>query len=71
MSSGLHGLMSGDLFSCREVVLAYSADGANPIFWNVFEGSARGNTIFWVTGYRVIDVATSVANILCHSFKMF
>jgi hypothetical protein len=56
------------LLFCREVVLAYAADGAYPVFGDVFEGGAGGDAVVGVAHFRVIHVTTGVANVLFHTF---
>jgi hypothetical protein len=53
----------------REVIFAYAADGANPIFWNVFKSGAGLDTAVWVAYFGVINITASVANVLFH--KLF
>ena len=55
------------LFLYGEVVLAYAADGAYPVFGDVFKGSAGGDAAVGVAYFGVINVTTGVANVLFHN----
>ena len=54
----------------REVVLANAADGANPVFGNVFKSCAGSDAAIGVSYFRVIHITTSVANVLFHNLNM-
>ena len=56
-----------ELFSGAELILAYTAQRAYPVFGQVFESRASGNAIVGVTYCGVILVATNVTYVLFHS----
>lgn len=61
----------GLVFVGYELVLAYTADGANPIIWNVFKGCARGDATIGITHFGVVDIAARLAKILLHGCIAF
>lgn len=61
-------MMKGEcLFSDFEYFLTHSAEGANPIFGEVFKTCAGGDASFGVTNFGVVNVVTNGAKILFHS----
>ena len=59
------------LFFCLfsfEVVFAYSAQRANPIFRNIFPCCARLNSVIRITDFRIINITADSAYILIHNF---
>jgi hypothetical protein len=65
-----HPLFVG-LLLYREVILAYSADGAYPIFRDVFKGCAWGDAAIRIANFWVIHVTTGFANVLFHKLNCF
>lgn len=43
----------------REGFLVHTADGANPIFWQVFKRGARGNTVIGVANLGIIYITAN------------
>ena len=58
-----------DLLLDGEIVFAYAADGAYPIFGNVFKGCAGGDAAIGVAYFGVIHITAGFANVLLH--KLF
>ncbi len=58
------------LFSL-EVVLAYSAQRAYPIFRDIFPCCARLYSVIRITNFRVINVTANSAYILVHNILLF
>ena len=54
------------LLGRREVALADTADGAHPVFGDVFEGSTGLDAAVGIAGFGVVDVTAYVAYILFH-----
>ena len=52
---------------CFEVLLAYSAQRANPIFRNIFPCCARLNAVVRIAYFRVIYITADSAYILIHN----
>ena len=65
-----HPLFVG-LLLYREVVLAYSADGANPVLGNVFKGCAWSDTAIRIANFWVIHVTAGLADVLFHKLNCF
>lgn len=55
----------------REILLAYSAERAHPIFWQVFKSCSWINTILWVTYFWVVNITADIANVLFHNLLPF
>jgi hypothetical protein len=55
----------------REIFLAYTAQGAYPVGWEVFEGCSGGYAVVGIAYCGVVYVAASVANILFHNVSWF
>ena len=53
-----------------ELVLAYAAQGADPILGKIFKRSARGDSIVRITHLGIVNIATYIANILLHFFYL-
>ena len=51
-----------------EVFLSNAADGAYPVFGNIFKRSARSNAAFGITYLGVVNPVTYSANVLLHKF---
>ena len=51
-----------------ELVLAYAAQGADPILGKIFKRSARGDSIVRITHSGIITVAANIAHIDFHWF---
>ena len=58
------------LFSA-EVILAYAAEWANPIFRNIFPCCARLDAIIRIAYFRVINITANIAYILIHFHSSF
>jgi hypothetical protein len=50
----------------RELILAYAADGANPVFGQIFEFGARSDVVFRIAGSFIIDITANFANVFFH-----
>ena len=68
--SFLHRLCTDGL-RFAEVALTYSAQGAYPIFWQVFKGRTGLDAVVGITYCGVVLVTADVANILLHSCQVF
>lgn len=58
--------MSRLVFVNAEVFLAYAANGANPIFGNVFESGAGSNAGIGITFSGIVNITTGVTDVLFH-----
>ena len=58
--------MSRLVFVDAEVFLAYAANGANPIFGNVFESGAGSNAGIGITFGGIVNITTGVTDVLFH-----
>lgn len=54
---------SGFLGFFGELVFAYAADGADPIFRQIFEFGAGSNVVFRITGSFIIYITANVTNV--------
>ena len=54
------------LFRGGEVVLADAAEGADPVFREIFEGGSGGDAVVGVAGGGVVLIAADVAYVLFH-----
>ena len=57
---------SGFLGFFGELVFAYAADGADPIFRQIFEFGAGSNVVFRITGSLIIYITANVTNVFFH-----
>ncbi len=53
----------------RERVLIRAADGANPVFGNIGESCAGGNSIVGISHGGIINISAYLADILLHCFS--
>ena len=60
-------LIKVELLLNLEDVLTKSADGADEIFGEVFEGGAGGDAVIGVADGRIIFPTTNVADVLAHN----
>ena len=44
------------LFSRGKSILSQAADGANPVFRDIFPGSAGSDSAFGIAGFGIIDI---------------
>ena len=62
--------MKFSLFLFCEFFFADSANGADPIFGQIFEGGSRCNSVIGVANGWVINVAASFAFVFGHDFLL-
>ncbi len=55
------------VFFRREIVLTYSTERANPIFWKVLKCCSGLYAVVRIAYFRVIYITASVTNILFHN----
>lgn len=54
----------------RKLILADSAQRANPIFRDISESGSRRYSIVRITHLGIVNIATYIANILLHFFYL-
>lgn len=47
----------------RELILAYAADGANPIFRQIFEFGTRSDVVFRIAGSFIVYITANFTNV--------
>ena len=60
-------MVSSGLLFYREVLFAYSADGAYPILGEILEGCAWSDAAVGIAYFGVINITACVANVLFHN----
>ena len=62
------GCVRRKLFLHSKHILAYSADGANPVLREILKRCARCDAVVWIADLRVIHIATGLTYIFLHIF---